>query len=150
MWEKRGVWGMIKTHHYHSLTHECYGIFRGGGGSTLHLGSGPLDETGMGIEVHVSPGDVIVIPAGVAHCSINDSAKGEYRYCGVYPRKAPKWDNNYCKAPEEAESKAAVARNVAMPEQDLVYKLDGPLMQIWALKKPRHHLSDNGACSRFT
>ena len=129
MWEKRGVWGMIKTHHYHSITHECYGIFQGA--STLHLGSGPLDDIGTGIDIHVSTGDVIVIPAGVAHCSINESAKGEYRYCGVYPQKAPKWDNNYCKTPEETDLKAAVARKVAMPEQDPVYGSEGPLMQIW-------------------
>ena len=121
--------GMVKMHHYQPLSHKCYGIFQEA--STSHLGSGPLDETGMGIEIYVSTGDVIVIPAGVAHCSINESAKGEYRYCGVYPREAPRWDNNYCKAPEEAESKAAVARNVAMPEQDPVYGVDGPLMQIW-------------------
>lgn len=57
------------------------------GSSRLLLGRGPLDEEGedgkRGVEVVVAQGDVIVLPAGVAHCSVESS--GDYEYVGLYP-----------------------------------------------------------------
>lgn len=48
------------------------------------VGRGPLDniEDG-GQEIHIKAGDVIILPAGVSHCSI--SADQNYRYVGAYP-----------------------------------------------------------------
>lgn len=57
------------------------GIFQGE--STLLLGCGSSDEDG-GIQINVSAGDVIVLPAGTAHCSLQSSQ--DYRYIGVYPK----------------------------------------------------------------
>lgn len=51
-------------HHYHSTAHEVLGVFAGG--ATLRLG-GDAGET-----VDVAPGDVVVIPAGVAHQCLDD------------------------------------------------------------------------------
>jgi hypothetical protein len=57
------------------------------GESRLVLGrpkpSGDEEPTG-GVEVDVSSGDVVVVPAGVSHRSLTSS--GGYRYIGVYPR----------------------------------------------------------------
>ena len=47
------------------------------------LGRGVKDERG-GIEIPVSVGDVIVLPAGTTHCNV-ESTDG-YRYIGVYPK----------------------------------------------------------------
>lgn len=56
-------------------------------GSTGSTGSStgngePIRVTG-GLCLKVSAGDVIVLPAGTAHCSL--SSEGKFRYVGVYP-----------------------------------------------------------------
>lgn len=45
---------------------------------------GQISSTkGKGVEVNVKAGDVIVLPAGTAHSSLQSSP--DYRYIGVYP-----------------------------------------------------------------
>src|ERR1700760_578748 len=51
--------GILHTHHYHSVTHEVLGIYEG---ETILLLGGP-----RGKKIKVEKGDVVVIPAGVAH-----------------------------------------------------------------------------------
>lgn len=41
-------------------------------------------EQGKGLEVDVQAGDVIVLPAGTAHSSLESSS--DYQYIGVYPQ----------------------------------------------------------------
>jgi uncharacterized protein YjlB len=51
------------------VTHECYAVFKGH--SQLLLGRGPLDpESEDDLVVDLKEGDAIVLPAGVAHCSM--------------------------------------------------------------------------------
>jgi mannose-6-phosphate isomerase-like protein (cupin superfamily) len=64
-WIKGGVFKHYPAHHFHSVTHELYAVFKGH--SRLLLGRGPLDAEG-GIEVDLRVGDCIVLPSGVAHC----------------------------------------------------------------------------------
>lgn len=67
-WLKGGVFKHYPAHHFHSVTHECYAVFKGH--SRLLLGRGPLDpETEEDVLVELKMGDAIVLPAGVAHCS---------------------------------------------------------------------------------
>lgn len=80
-WLQGGVFKHYPAHHFHSVTHECYAVFRGR--SRLSLGTGPLDVGAKGIEVELGEGDAIVLPAGVSHCSIESSS--EYEYVGLYP-----------------------------------------------------------------
>jgi uncharacterized protein YjlB len=58
------------------------------GSSRLVLGRPkPLDgqETSTsGLEIDVTTGDVVVVPAGVSHRSL--TSEGGYRYIGVYPK----------------------------------------------------------------
>jgi len=127
-WLRGGVFGHFAHHHFHSITHECYAVFRGY--SRLLLGKGPLDESTEGIEVDLKEGDAIVLPAGVAHCSLESG--GEYGYVGLYPKGSPHWDNNMCKAdPEETAEKATNARYVPIPDFDPVFGAEGPLVRIW-------------------
>lgn len=84
-WMHGGTFKHYPAHHYHSITHECYAVFRG---STRFLyGKGPLDEDVAGLEVELKAGDIIVHPAGVAHCNVDSS--GDFEYVGVYPRVRP-------------------------------------------------------------
>ncbi|KAF1810716.1 hypothetical protein P152DRAFT_400874 [Eremomyces bilateralis CBS 781.70] len=143
-WLKGGVFKAVRTHHFHSVTHECYAVFRGE--SSLLLGRGPGDDvemergerSGEGAEgwmtrrvvVSLREGDVIVLPAGLSHCSL-DPADG-YEYVGFYPEGSLKWDNNWCKADvTETAEKAKVAKSVAIPEFDPIYGREGPLVEIW-------------------
>lgn len=59
-WIQGGVFSHYPSHHYHSVTHECYAVFQGS--SRFLLGKGPLDETESGVEVRLNAGDIIVQP----------------------------------------------------------------------------------------
>ena len=49
------------------------------------LGRGPLDPADEDdLVVNLKEGDAIVLPAGVAHCSLESSA--DYEYVGLYPK----------------------------------------------------------------
>ncbi|KAH7357216.1 hypothetical protein BKA65DRAFT_222908 [Rhexocercosporidium sp. MPI-PUGE-AT-0058] len=128
-WLKGGVFKHVGTHHFHSVTHECYAVFKGH--SRLLLGRGPLDpETEDDLMLELGAGDAIVLPAGVAHCSLESS--DDYEYVGLYPEGSPHWDNNFCKADEkETQQKASNARAVPLPESDPIFGIGGPLVDIW-------------------
>jgi len=81
-WLHGGTFKHFPAHHFHSISHECYAIYKG---STRFLfGKGPLDADVDGIQVDLQAGDVIVDPAGVAHCNLESSA--DFEYIGVYPK----------------------------------------------------------------
>jgi len=89
-----------------------------------------LDPEGEEVLVDLSEGDAIVLPAGVAHCSLESS--DDYEYVGLYPKGSPHWDNNFCKAgEEETKQKAANAQAVPVPESDPIFGNGGPLVEIW-------------------
>src|SRR5438876_10260519 len=73
----RNSWrnGVYPFAHYHSTSHEMLGVFRGS--ATLRIGG----EHGKNVDVHA--GDVIVIPAGVAHQKIGGSE--DFAVVGAYP-----------------------------------------------------------------
>jgi uncharacterized protein YjlB len=75
---------------YCSVTHECYAVYKGW--SDMLFGRGPLDPpTSGGVEVRLAKVDVIVLPAGVSHCWLENE---DYEYMGLYPKGSPKYDNN--------------------------------------------------------
>ncbi|VUC33007.1 unnamed protein product [Clonostachys rosea] len=129
-WEKRGTWGHIGIRHFHPNSHECYGIFQGS--SKLLIGK---IKQGDGVEINVKSGDVIVLPAGTAHSSIESSLN--YRYIGVYPEGCPKWQNEMGKKP--ADQFHTMIQDVAMPEADPVYGENGPLTRLW-IPRPKSKL----------
>ena len=120
-----GSWrdGIYSYHHYHSTAHEVLGVYRGM--ARVQLGG---DER---VTLTVEPGDVIVIPAGVAHKNLGSSR--DFGVVGAYPA-GQQWDMNYGKAGERPEADENIAQ-VPLPEQDPVFGSDGPLVRSW-LKKP--------------
>ncbi|KIW23032.1 uncharacterized protein PV07_11264 [Cladophialophora immunda] len=124
-WEKKGTWGHIAYRHFHPNTHECYGVFQGE--SRILVGCGTNDTAG-GEEIEVHAGDVIVLPAGTGHCSLQSSK--DYRYIGVYPEGAPKWRSELGKD-EVGDSFRQEIQGVALPVQDPVNGSEGPLLKLW-------------------
>lgn len=72
---------MYRESHYHSTTHEGLAVFRGN--ARLRFGVSNDDNASEGVELNVKVGDVIVIPAGVAHCALTES--GGFTMVGSYP-----------------------------------------------------------------
>ncbi|ETI26239.1 hypothetical protein G647_03016 [Cladophialophora carrionii CBS 160.54] len=124
-WEKKGVWGHIAYKHFHPNTHECYGVFQGE--STILVGCG-TNDTGGGQEIEVRAGDVIVLPAGTGHCSLQSSL--DYRYIGVYPEGSPMWRSELGKQ-AVGNKFAEEIESVVVPAQDPVNGPEGPLLNLW-------------------
>ena len=106
-------------HHYHSTAHETLGVARGS--ARLLLG-GP-----EGREFDAEPGDVIVIPAGVAHRRLDSS--GDFLVVGCYP-PGQNWDLLRGEAGDRPKADQNIAR-VPRPGSDPVAGNNGPLLAHW-------------------
>jgi uncharacterized protein YjlB len=111
--------GVYSFPHYHSTSHEVLGVYSGT--ATLRLGG----EHGK--EVEVRAGDVIVIPAGVAHQNVG--ASNDFGVVGAYPG-GRQWDLLRGLAGERPEADHNIAA-LPMPENDPIYGVEGPLRGIW-------------------
>jgi uncharacterized protein YjlB len=111
--------GIYAHHHYHSTAHEVLGIARGT--AQVRLGG----ENGQ--TVALAAGDVVVIPAGVAHK--RDAASGDLLVIGAYPRgQSP----DLCRADAAAHDRALAAiAAVPLPPADPVTGGAGPLLECW-------------------
>src|SRR4051794_30635356 len=116
--------GIYPYHHYHSTAHEVLGIARGN--ARVRFGG----ENGRSIELHA--GDVVVIPAGVAHK--REAASGDLLVIGSYPRgQSP----DMCRAEpaqhdhDKHDRTAAAIDSVKLPESDPVTGDTAPLLECW-------------------
>ena len=116
-----GSWrnGIYSFQHYHSTAHEVLCIYSGK--VKVQLG-GP-----KGVTIHGGAGDVIIIPAGVAHKNLGSSA--DFRCIGAYP-PGQTWDMNYGKPGERPAADRNIA-SVPLPSTDPVYGSEGPLIHNW-------------------
>ncbi|KZF26120.1 hypothetical protein L228DRAFT_242531 [Xylona heveae TC161] len=137
-WKKGGQWTTYKIPHYHTTVHETYGIIRGS--STYSMGKTDFDpefnEQGQenGLKLHVSVGDVFVVPAGVSHCSLD--SEGDYEFIGLYSPEDKQFDMNMGKAPpERTKILAEKCENLPIPDSDPIYGKSGPLPRIWKKAK---------------
>lgn len=105
--------------HYHSTTHEVLGVFCGTADIILGGREGTCAE--------LTRGDVVIIPAGVAHKNLNGSA--DFLCVGAYP-EGRDYDMNYGK-PEERENALKNIAAVGIPETDPVFGGEGPLLDCW-------------------
>jgi len=111
--------GIYDYAHYHSTVHEVLGCYEGR--AQVQLG-GP-----GGHDIELSPGDTLVIPAGVAHRKVESSL--DFHVVGAYdagliydmnrgnPRERPGADQRIGKVP--------------LPQKDPVWGALGPLLESW-------------------
>ena len=81
-----------------------------------------------GRELHVSAGDIVIVPAGVGHC--NKAASPDLVIVGAYPDNAPRPDQ-YRGKPAEHDAAAKKIAAVPPPAADPVTGGDGPLRRLW-------------------
>ncbi len=123
MFEKNGwsnCWdaGIFEFHHYHSLTHEVLGVYNGQ--TKLQLG-GP-----RGPKIFIEKGDVLIIPAGVAHKNLGSEHSVDV--VGAYPLGKDA-DMNFGK-PGERPGTDENIKDVPLPPADPVGVTEG-LTKYW-------------------
>lgn len=114
--------GIFTYHHYHSTSHEVLGFYKGH--SILQIG-GPA-----GHEVTVAAGDVLILPAGVAHKNLG--REHQIGCVGAYP-DGRVFDIKTGKPGE----RPATDRNISLlpiPDRDPIYGLDEGLPALWKTK----------------
>jgi uncharacterized protein YjlB len=114
-----GGWrnGIFGYDHFHATAHEVLGIVRGR--VRVRFGGDG------GVEAEVLAGDVVVIPAGVAHRNLG--ASRDLMVIGAYPGGQHPDRNT---GTPDAQALDTVTR-VALPSQDPVYGAGGPLRAAW-------------------
>jgi len=118
-WTNAWVNGIHDYHHYHPNTHEVLGIASGSGSVRFGGEDGEV--------VAVSSGDVVVIPAGVAHALIN--ATNDFAVVGAYPGGA-----DYETVRDDPGALASSQKRIAqvrLPDADPIDGADGPLTKLW-------------------
>jgi uncharacterized protein YjlB len=114
--------GIYIFHHYHSNTHEVLGIRSGS--VTVQLGG--ID----GVITSLSRGDIIIIPAGVAHRNVNET--DGFSCVGAYP-DGRDFDMNYGKSEERPQADENISK-VPQPQTDPVFGEKGFLTDYWNTK----------------
>lgn len=119
-----GAWrnGIYRYHHYHSTAHEVLAMVRG---MARVLMGGDHGET-----LQTEAGDVLILPAGVAHKNVGKNVgSGDFLVVGAYP-EGQQWDMNYGDPGERPQADRNI-KQVSLPEMDPVYGENGPLMEHW-------------------
>jgi uncharacterized protein YjlB len=112
---------MYSTSHFHSTCHEVLAIVNGQ--ARLCFGH---EDNPIHVEETVTKGDVVVVPAGVAHRLLED-VKGGFEMIGSYP-KGLSWDMCYGNKGEEAKVRGI--EHVKWFERDPIYGEQGPAMGV--------------------
>ncbi|KAL2132215.1 hypothetical protein VTI74DRAFT_4071 [Chaetomium olivicolor] len=116
-------YGMYRTTHFHSTTHEVLCV--SSGRAKLLFGG---EENPGRVEVVVERGDVVVVPAGVAHRLLEEIGEGRVEMVGAYPVGAEGWDMCYGREGEEA--KVEGIKGLAWFGRDPVYGEEGPVLGV--------------------
>ena len=111
--------GVFPYHHYHSITHEVLGVYAGS--ALLHMGGERGDK------LHVTAGDVLVIPAGVGHKKLEASA--DFAVVGAYPDGR---DYDILRGePGDRPRALENIRKVPIPLFDPIWGVEKGLSKIW-------------------
>jgi uncharacterized protein YjlB len=111
--------GIYNYHHYHSTAHEVLGIYSGY--AKVQMG-GPV-----GLKLDIKAGDIIIIPAGVAHKNLGSSPN--FACVGAYP-PGQHFDMNYGESGERPKVDENI-KAVGLPNTDPVYGGHGILTKEW-------------------
>ena len=116
-----GGWrgGVYPYHHYHSTAHEALGVVAGS--ARVRLGG----DGGKVIDLYA--GDVVVIPAGVAHKG--EAASPDLLIVGAYP--GGRGPDMLVPGKDDRERAVANIAAVPMPVTDPVRGWSGPLLERW-------------------
>ena len=120
-WKNDWVNGIYDYHHFHSITHEVLVALKGY--CEVMLG-GPNNK-----KVHFEAGDVLLLPAGVAHK--NEEQSEDFSCVGAYPN-GNDFDIKKGEASERSAAEEAIQK-VPIPATDPVFGEKGVLQQLWKL-----------------
>jgi uncharacterized protein YjlB len=119
LWENSWMGGVYNFHHYHSTAHEVLCVYEGT--ATLLFGGD------KGVVMLLKKGDVVIIPAGVAHKNLD--ATEQFKCIGAYP-KGQAYDMHEGKKEEYAKAVGNIAI-LPLPATDPIFGMDGPLLTEW-------------------
>jgi uncharacterized protein YjlB len=119
-WKNAWKAGVLEYHHYHSVTHEVLGVFRGR--AQIMLGGK------NGTKVTLEKGDVLLIPAGVAHK--NMGKENDLLCVGAYP-DGKDYDMNTGKKGERPRADRNIHK-VPLPDKDPVFGTKGGSKIYWS------------------
>jgi uncharacterized protein YjlB len=124
LFEKNGWYnswdaGIFEYHHYHSITPEVLGVYRGHTNVQLGGHKGP--------KIFVEKGDMLIIPAGVAHKNLG--AENSVGVIGAYPGGSD-YDMNYGNPDERPDTDENISK-IHVPMKDPLFGKDGGLIKIW-------------------
>ncbi|KAK4237814.1 RmlC-like cupin domain-containing protein [Achaetomium macrosporum] len=117
-------YGMYPTSHFHSTTHEVLCV--SSGSARLLFGG---EENPGRVVVTVQRGDVIVVPAGVAHRLIQEVEEG-FEMVGAYPVGAEQWDMCYAGEAGKEEEWVGRIKRLGWFGRDPVYRETGPVLEV--------------------
>lgn len=112
---------MYSTSHFHSTSHEVLCI--ASGRAMLCFGHEDNPDT---VQQELSKGDVVVIPAGVAHRLLED-LEGGFSMVGCYP-PGKQWDMCYGKQGEEKQ--VSSIKDLGWFDKDPIYGEEGPVLNL--------------------
>ncbi|CAL8584681.1 hypothetical protein XPA_010267 [Xanthoria parietina] len=112
---------MYSTSHFHSNTQEVLSV--ASGKAKLCFGG---EENPHRVEAVMEQGDVMVVPAGVAHRLLEDM-DGGFTMVGSYP-KGSSWDMCYGKEGEDEKVKAI--EHLGWFDRDPIYGPAGPALDV--------------------
>ena len=112
---------MYSTSHFHSTTHEVLCIAAG----RANLCFGGEDNPGR-VVTEIKKGDVVIIPAGVAHRLLED-LDGGFLMVGSYP-KGKSWD--MCYGGEDERNKIDRIKDMGWFTKDPIYGDEGPVLAL--------------------
>jgi uncharacterized protein YjlB len=118
-WKNTWSNGIYRFHHYHSNTHEVLGI---ASGKAWVIFGGP-----SGKRLPLEKGDVVIIPAGLAHRCTRASA--DFLCVGAYPG-GNQYDINLG-TKEEFEKAKPRLQKLPKPGKDPVFGKEGFLKSFW-------------------
>jgi uncharacterized protein YjlB len=124
-WTNNWTQGIYTYHHYHSITHEALGIVKGK--TNLLLGG----ENGLWLTV--AAGDIIIIPAGVAHKNLGK--EDDITCVGGYP-EGREFDI-HCGLPGERPQTDRNIAQVPIPDTDPLLGKGMGIVEIWKEKTER-------------
>jgi len=122
-WKNSWTDGIFNYHHYHSTAHEVLAVIEGD--CMLQLGG---DDGNI---QKIMKGDVVVIPAGVAHKNIASSP--DFTVIGAYP-DGQDYDINKGEPGEVEKAKQNILK-VPLPNLDPVFGDKGPVKESWKMEK---------------